>query len=284
MINEIIKVLELIISSVSSATSPERKRQRLAKTLLDIYHKLRNVCDRARHIVDLVAGDEKAPRVVAGQMLVDQQDDLRDLAQLLDEEPVKYLINLHLPEFRHFPIIVNAKIERLGFFLMALFFDPKSEELYEDSEKASWNTMNELETNDYGRFSTAESVLKGRRQKPLSDEEKALISSEVEFFRRHYNWFEGNDIPSLTEQEALVLLENSSDWWLLNAGKLARLDNYKDVESNTATRRSPKETPVRIFSTKQQLTEARETTNRLDELCEKLRKMLLEQFKVEELI
>jgi len=98
MLSSLLKALEMLIAALK--TSPDQKRQAVAKDILRIYLDLQDLIGRGRKILSLLSIGSQARRGVSISLLKQQHQVVESLRERLSQGPVNHILALHLPRIR----------------------------------------------------------------------------------------------------------------------------------------------------------------------------------------
>lgn len=121
MLSDVLKALELLMDTVRSAKSPEKKRQKIAKQLLRLYLDLQRIAERGNDILNILKGEYSVYYDVALSKLQAQQRALQDLIDDINGLEGLALLELHLPHFKvNLTVLTYPKVKRIGFWISQL--------------------------------------------------------------------------------------------------------------------------------------------------------------------
>lgn len=111
MISDIVKAIELLVDILRSGKSPEAKRSKFGKTLLQIYQQLAIVIDRGNKILSSIENEQVGLYVVTVNLLEEQYRALQDLTDGLNEMHINAILHLHLPDLKEVNALLDMKVD-----------------------------------------------------------------------------------------------------------------------------------------------------------------------------
>jgi hypothetical protein len=100
MFSDLLKVLEILINAVKGVTSPDHKRQALAKQLSRLHREIEAVVDRGRIILGMEPAHQMSKYNPAVSLLSEQVTAIREIDKTLTSGVIDEVLQIHLPGIR----------------------------------------------------------------------------------------------------------------------------------------------------------------------------------------
>jgi hypothetical protein len=122
VLDTLLKGLELLLGKLKDASAPDKKREKLARELLQIYLDVAENVHRGREILAVYEYPSYSDRAIL--LLSQQLRTLQRLTERLTQDPVASIVSLHLPNLsRELGFAINFKRDRVWLGLDLLVSD-----------------------------------------------------------------------------------------------------------------------------------------------------------------